>query len=217
MDTAGLRKKARIEKALEKMSTAASIAALKECEVAILVVDALLGMDEQDLRLARLAEREGRAIVLAFNKWDAVEERVATRRKLDDVLMASLAQLRGSRWWRSRPRPGGGRQADAGGAAGLCAVDPPHPDRRAEPLVRTDDDQAIRRRWPKAAGSSCATRPCRRPGRRPSRIFGTRAEQLPEDYRRYLVNGFREAFDMPGVPVRLNLRGTSNPYAEAEG
>jgi GTP-binding protein len=48
-------------------------------------------------------------------------------------------------------------------------------------------------------------------------VFGTRAEQLPEDYRRYLVNGFREHFDMPGVPVRLNLRGTSNPYAEAEG
>src|SRR3954447_24443695 len=95
VDTAGLRKKARIEKALEKMSTAASIAALKECEVAILVVDALLGMDEQDLRLARLAEREGRGIVLAFNKWDAVEDRAAARRRLDDVLTASLTQLRG--------------------------------------------------------------------------------------------------------------------------
>ena len=95
VDTAGLRKRARIEQELEKMSAAASIAALKDCEVAILVLDALLGMDEQDLRLARLAEREGRAVVIALNKWDAVEDRAACRRKLDDVLTASLAQLRG--------------------------------------------------------------------------------------------------------------------------
>ncbi|OYW08843.1 MAG: ribosome biogenesis GTPase Der, partial [Rhodospirillales bacterium 12-71-4] len=95
VDTAGLRKKARIEKLLEKMSTEASIAALKEAEVVILVVDAIQGMDEQDLRIGRLAEREGRALVIAFNKWDAVEDRTATRRKLDDTLMASFAQMKG--------------------------------------------------------------------------------------------------------------------------
>ena len=77
------------------MSAAASIAALKECEVAVLVLVALLGLDEQDLRLARLAEREGRAVVIALNKWDAVEDREAARRRLADVLTASLAQSRG--------------------------------------------------------------------------------------------------------------------------
>ena len=95
VDTAGLRKQARIEKDLEKMSTGASIAALKEAEVVILVIDALLGMEEQDLRIARLAEREGRACVIAFNKWDAVEDRAACRKKLDDVLTFSLAQMKG--------------------------------------------------------------------------------------------------------------------------
>jgi GTP-binding protein len=217
VDTAGLRKKARIEKALEKMSTAASIAALKECEVAILVVDALLGMDEQDLRLARLAEREGRGIVLAFNKWDAVEDRVATRRKLDDVLMASLAQLRGITVVTLSAQTGRG-------------VDKLMPAvRQAYALWNRRIPTGELNRWfeamiakhppPLAGGRRIKLRYATMPKARPPTIavFGTRAEQLPEDYRRYLVNGFREAFDMPGVPVRLNLRGTSNPYAEAEG
>jgi GTP-binding protein len=217
VDTAGLRKKARIEKALEKMSTAASIAALKECEVAILVVDALLGMDEQDLRLARLAEREGRGIVLAFNKWDAVEDRVATRRKLDDVLMASLAQLRGITVVALSAQTGRG-------------VDKLMPAvRQAYALWNRRIPTGELNRWfeamiakhppPLAEGRRIKLRYATMPKARPPTIavFGTRAEQLPEDYRRYLVNGFREAFDMPGVPVRLNLRGTSNPYAEAEG
>ena len=216
MDTAGLRKKARIEQALEKMSAAASIAALKECEVAILVVDALLGMDEQELRLARLAEREGRAIVIAFNKWDAVEDRVATRRKLDDVLTASLAQLRGIPVVALSAQTGRGvdklmpavRQAYA-----LWNRRIPTGElnrwfeqmltRHPPPLGRGPPDQAALCDHAEGAAAD-------------DRVFGTRAEQLPEDYRRYLVNGFRESFDMPGVPVRLNLRGTSNPYAEAE-
>ncbi|TDH64490.1 ribosome biogenesis GTPase Der [Dankookia rubra] len=217
VDTAGLRKKARIEKALEKMSTAASIAALKECEVAILVVDALLGMDEQDLRLARLAEREGRGIVLAFNKWDAVEDRIAARRKLDDVLMASLAQLRGITVVALSAQTGRG-------------VDKLMPAvRQAYALWNRRIPTGELNRWfeamiakhppPLAEGRRIKLRYATMPKARPPTVavFGTRAEQLPEDYRRYLMNGFREAFDMPGVPVRLNLRGTSNPYAEAEG
>ena len=95
VDTAGLRKRARVTEKLEQMSTAATIAALKECEVAVLVVAALLGMDEQDLRIARLAEREGRAVVIALNKWDAVEDRALARKRLEDVLTASLAQSKG--------------------------------------------------------------------------------------------------------------------------
>lgn len=217
VDTAGLRKKARIEKALEKMSTAASIAALKECEVAILVVDALLGMDEQDLRLARLAEREGRGIVIAFNKWDAVEDRVATRRNLDDVLMASLAQLRGITVVALSAQTGRGvdkLMPAVRAAYGLWNRRIPTGE-----LNRWFETMIARHPPPLAEGRRIKLRYATMPKARPPTIavFGTRAEQLPEDYRRYLVNGFREAFDMPGVPVRLNLRGTSNPYAEAEG
>jgi GTP-binding protein len=217
VDTAGLRKKARIEAHLEKLSTGATIGALKEAEVVILVLDALLGMDEQDLRIARLVEREGRAILLALNKWDAVEDRNATRKKLDDVLMASLAQLRGI-------------VVVPLSAANGRGVD------KLMPAVRQVHDTWNRRiptgalnRWfevmkdrhqpPLVEGKRIKLRYATMPKARPPTlaVFGTRAELLPEDYRRYLVNSFREEFDMPGVPVRLNLRGTDNPFGEDEG
>ncbi|MFC7734720.1 ribosome biogenesis GTPase Der [Roseomonas sp. GCM10028921] len=216
VDTAGLRRRARITEALEQMSTAATIAALKECEVAVLVVDAVQGMDEQDLRIARLAEREGRAVVIAFNKWDAVEDRNAARRRLEDVLMASLAQLKGVFVVPLSAATGRGVE-------------------RLMPTVREAYELWNRRvptgalnRWFEAAlerhapplvnGKRLKLRYATMPKARPPTlaIFGTRAEQMPEDYRRYLVNSFREAFDMPGVPVRVNARGTDNPYAEAE-
>ncbi|WP_203069800.1 ribosome biogenesis GTPase Der [Falsiroseomonas ponticola] len=214
VDTAGLRKQARIEKELERMSTGASIAALKEAEVVILVLDALLGMEEQDLRIARLAEREGRAVVIALNKWDAVEDRTATRKRLDDVLTSSLAQMKGI-------------MVVPISAANGRGID------RLLPAVRQVHETWNRRigtgelnRWfevmkdrhqpPLVEGKRIKLRYATMPKARPPTIavFGTRAELLPEDYRRYLVNSFREAFDMPGVPIRLNLRGTDNPYAE---
>jgi GTP-binding protein len=216
VDTAGLRKKARIEKLLEKMSTEASIAALKEAEVVILVVDALQGMDEQDLRIGRLAEREGRALVIAFNKWDAVEDRTATRRKLEDTLTSSFAQMKGISVVPISAANGRGLE-------------------KLMPTVRTVYDLWNRRvptgelnRWfetmkerhqpPLVEGKRIKLRYATMPKARPPTItvFGTRAEQLPEDYRRYLVNSFREKFDMPGVPIRLHLRGTENPYGEEE-
>ena len=216
VDTAGLRRRARIAHRLEQMSAAATIAALKECEVAVLVVDALLGMDEQDLRIARLAEREGRAVVIALNKWDAVEDRAATRRRVEDVLTASLAQLRGI--------PVVPLSAETGQGV-----------ERLMPAVRETYALWNRRiptgelnRWFEAAlarhppplvdGRRIKLRYATMPKARPPTIavFGTRAEQLPEDWRRYLVNSFRETFGMPGVPIRLNLRGTTNPYAEEE-
>ncbi len=214
VDTAGMRKRARVHEGLEQMSVGATLAALKECEVVVLVLDALLGMDEQDLRIARLAEREGRAVVVALNKWDAVEDRVANRRRVDDVLATSLAQSKGVMVVPLSAATGRG-------------VD------RLMPAVRKVYERWNRRvptgelnRWfegmlerhqpPLVEGKRLKLRYCTMPKARPPTIavFGTRAEMLPEAYRRYLVNGFREAFDMPGVPVRLNLRGTSNPYGE---
>jgi GTP-binding protein len=214
VDTAGMRKKARIEEKLEQMSVASTLGALKEAEVVLLVVDALLGMDEQDLRIARLAEREGRAVVIAFNKWDAVEDRTATRQKLDDVLTASLAQLKGVPVVPLSARTGRGLE-------------------RLMPAVRTAYALWNRRiptgelnRWFEAAltrhpppavnGRRVKLRYATMTKARPPTItvFGTRAEEIPEEYRRYLVNSFREAFAMPGVPIRLQLRGTRNPYAE---
>ena len=216
VDTAGMRKKARIIENLEQMSVGATIAALKEAEIAVLVLDALLGMDEQDLRIARLAEREGRAVIIALNKWDAVEDRTVTRRALDDVLMASLAQLKGvsvvplsaltgqgvnklmpavrkvlERWNRRIPTGALNRWFEEAVA------------KHSPPLV---DGRRIKLRY--------ATMPKARP---PTiAVFGPRAEDLPEDYRRYLVNSFREVFDMPGVPIRLHGRGGANPFVDKD-
>ena len=95
VDTAGLRRKARIEAPLEKLATGAAIGALKLAEVVVVVVDATEGLHDQDLQIAQLVEREGRACVLALNKWDAVADRSAARLAVADRLEASLAQLRG--------------------------------------------------------------------------------------------------------------------------
>ena len=214
VDTAGLRKKARVEETLEKMSVSASIEALKMAEVVVLAVDAVLGLHEQDLQIARLIEREGRACVLALNKWDAVPDRSAAKKAITDRLETSLAQMKGI------PVV----QISALTGAGLD---------RLMPAVR-----AVYETWNKRVGTGELNRwfetalerhaPPLVEGRRlklrymtqakarpPTFImFGTRAELTPEDYQRYLVNGLRERFDMPGVPIRLQQRGTKNPYAD---
>jgi GTP-binding protein len=214
VDTAGMRKRARITHRLEEMSVASSIGALREAEVVILVLDALLGLEEQDIRIARLAEREGRAVVIALNKWDAVEDRVAARQRISDTLETSLNQLRGI-------------EVVTISAATGAGVD------KLMPAVRRTHERWNRRigtgalnRWfahmlekhqlPLVEGRRLKLRYATMPKARPPTItlFGTRAEQLPQEYQRYLLNGFREEFDMPGVPIRLQLRGTENPYGE---
>jgi GTPase len=217
VDTAGMRKKARVVQGLEQMSVGATIAALKECEVAVLVVDALLGMDEQDLRIARLAEREGRAVVIALNKWDAVEDRAATRRRLDDVLATSLAQLRGVPVVPMSAQTGRGVEKLMPTVRSAYALW----NRRVGTGELNRWFEAVKERHPPplVEGRRIKLRYATMPKARPPTlvVFGTRAEELPEDYRRYLVNSFREAFAMPGVPIRLQLRGTRNPYVEGEG
>jgi len=216
VDTAGMRKRARITHRLEEMSVAASINALREAEVVVLVLDALLGLEEQDIRIARLAEREGRAVVIALNKWDAVEDRAAARARVSDTLETSLNQLRGI-------------EVVTMSAATGAGVD------KLMPAVRRTHERWNRRigtgalnRWfehmlekhqpPLVDGRRLKLRYATMPKARPPTIviFGTRAEQVPLEYQRYLLNGFRAEFDMPGVPIRLQLRGTENPYADAE-
>lgn len=214
VDTAGMRKKARIEQKLEQMSVAATLAALKEAEVVVLVLDALLGMDEQDLRIARLAEREGRAVVIALNKWDAVEDRAAARRRVEDVLTASLAQSKGVHVVPMSAATGRGVEKLMPAVRQVYALW----NRRIPTgeLNRWFEAMKERHQPPLVDGKRIKLRYATMPKARPPTIavFGTRADQLPEDYRRYLVNSFRDAFDMPGVPIRLNLRGTDNPFAE---
>lgn len=214
VDTAGMRRKARVVEALEQMSVGATIAALKECEVAILVLDALLGMEEQDLRIARLAEREGRGVVIALNKWDVVEDRARARRDLEDVLSISLTQLRGVIIVPLSAETGQGVERLMPAVREAYRL---FNHRVPTGAVNRWFEQAIARHPPPLVeGRRIKPRYATQQKARPPTlvVFGTRAEQLPEEYRRYLVNSFREAFALPGVPIRLQARGTKNPFAE---
>ncbi|MBO6037416.1 MAG: ribosome biogenesis GTPase Der [Acetobacter sp.] len=213
VDTAGLRRKARIDDALEKVSTSASIEAMKMAEVVLLVLDATLGVQEQDLQIARLIEREGRACVLVLNKWDLVKNRAETRKAILDRLSISLAQMRGV--------PVVALSAVTGDAVHklLPAV------REAWEIWNTRIPTGELNRWfhemlarhqlPLIEGRRLKLRYMTQVKSRPPTfvIFGTRVERLPDDYKRYLANGLREAFNLQGVPLRFQLRATKNPYA----
>ncbi len=214
VDTAGLRRKARIEAPLEKLAVGAAIGALKLAEVVVLVVDATEGLHDQDLQIAQLIEREGRACLIALNKWDAVADRSVARRAVTERLEMSLTQLRGV------PVVPLSAMTGAGMDRLLPAV------RRAHAVWNTRLPTAGLNRWfeqalarhapPLVSGRRLKLRYITQAKARPPTFvaFGTRAEQLPEDYQRYLVNSLREAFELPGTPIRLQLRGTRNPYAE---
>ena len=215
VDTAGLRRKARIDAPLEKLAAGAAIGALKLAEVVVLVVDATGGLHDQDLQIAQLIEREGRACVLALNKWDAVTDRQAMRRAIGERLEASLAQMKGV------PVVAFSALTGAGLDRLLPAV------RQARAVWDTRLPTAALNRWfeqalarhppPLLRGRRLKLRYVTQAKARPPTfiVFGTRAEQLPEDYRRYLVNGLRDAFNLPGTPIRLQMRGTRNPYTAA--
>ncbi len=214
VDTAGMRRRARIEAPLEKLAVGASIGALKLAEVVVLVVDAVDGLHDQDLQIAQLIEREGRACVLALNKWDAVADRSATRRLITERLEESLAQVKGIPVVTLSALTGAGLERL------LPAV------RRAHAVWNTRLPTAALNRWfeqalarhqpPLVSGRRLKLRYVTQAKARPPTFiaFGTRAERLPEDYQRYLVNSLREAFELPGTPIRLQLRGTKNPFVE---
>jgi GTP-binding protein len=214
VDTAGLRRPARIEADLEKMSVGAAIGALKMAEVVILAVDATEGLNDQDLRIAQLIEREGRACVLVLNKWDAVADRNATRRLISDRLETSLTQMKGI------PVVTLSALTGAGVEKLLPVV------RRASEIWNKRVTTGELNRWfenalerhppPLVDGRRLKLRYVTQAKARPPTFlaFGTRAERIPEDYSRYLVNSLRETFDLPGTPIRLQLRGTKNPFVE---
>ena len=214
VDTAGLRRRARVTESLEKLSTGAAIGALKLAEVVVLVIDAVDGLHDQDLQIAQLIEREGRAAVLALNKWDAAADRAGIRRAVADRLETSLAQMKGIELVAVSALTGAGMDRL------LPAV------RRAHAVWNTRVPTAELNRWfeqalarhppPLVDGRRLKLRYVTEAKARPPTfvVFGTRAERIPEDYRRYLVNNLRESFDLPGTPIRLELRGTKNPFVE---
>ena len=214
VDTAGLRRKARIDQPLEKMSVSASIEALKMAEVVLLCVDATEGMNEQDLQLGRLIEREGRACVLVLNKWDAVADRTLTRKAFSDRLETSMAQMKGIPVLTISAATGAG--VDKVLPAVRAVYETWNSRVPTGALNRWFEEVLDRHQPPLVDGRRLKLRYITQAKARPPTFiaFGTRAEQMPEDYQRYLVNSMREEFKLPGVPIRLQLRGTKNPYTD---
>jgi GTP-binding protein len=216
VDTAGLRRRARVQDDVEKLSTGATINAMRFAEVVVLVVDSVDGLHDQDLQIARLVEREGRAMVVVLNKWDAVEDRDATRKAVSDRLERSLAQLKGIPVVTLSAMTGANVQKL------LPAVRKVHDtwNKRVttSALNRWFEDAVSRHPPPTVAGRRLKLRYVTQANARPPTfvVFGTRAEATPEDYRRYLVNELREIFDLPGTPIRLDFRGTVNPFDDKE-
>jgi GTP-binding protein len=212
-DTAGLRRRSRIEEKLEKLSVADSLRAVRFAEVVVLMMDAQNRFEEQDLRIADLIEREGRALVIAINKWDLMQrglDRVASLRNDADHW---LPQIRGAPVVAISGLTGEGIDSLMTAIQTAYAVW-----NRRVPTAALNRwfQQAVAASPPPAVSGrrlklNYATQTKARP---PSFVvFCSRADAVPESYLRYLVNSLRETFDMPGTPIRITLREKANPFA----
>lgn len=213
-DTAGLRKKARVVDKVEKLSAADTLRAVQFAEVVVVVIDALLPFEAQDLQIADLVAQEGRAIVLAVNKWDKVDDRPAALRVLQEKCERLLPQIRGVAMPLVSAKTGQGLDRLMEAVESAYAV--------WNKRVSTADlnrwlQEAMQRHTPPAvSGRRIKLRYATQAKSRPPTfaLFGNQLKALPESYLRYLTNGLREAFGLPGAPIRFHLRQSKNPYTE---
>ncbi len=212
IDTAGMRKKAKIDDKLEKLAVSDGIHAIAYSEVVVLLLDATKGLEVQDLKIASRAIDEGRALVIAINKWDSAENGSSLYQGIRAALDEGLAQLRGVPLLTISAFTG--RGVDQLLAAAF-EVRQSWCTRVSTGILNRWFERAVDANPPPAPGGKriklryiTQTR-IRPPG---FVIFGTRVDQLPESYRRYLVNGIRRELGFGAVPVRLMLRATHNPY-----
>lgn len=211
-DTAGLRRRARVVDKLEKLAAADALRAVKFAEVVVLLLDATIPFEKQDLTIADLVEREGRALVIGLNKWDLIDDPNARLKELREEASRLLPQLRGS------PVVAVSGQTGQGVDKLMQAIT------RVHETWNRRISTARLNRWlsaaidqtppPAVSGRRIKIRYMTQPKARPPHfiLFGNQLDALPTSYERYLVNGLREAFDLPGVPLRLSKRTGENPY-----
>jgi len=213
VDTAGLRRRAKVVEKLEWLSTADTQRAIKYAQVVVLVLDSTDLLEKQDLAIARMVEEEGRALLIAVNKWDLVEDKKAALAKLSDRLEISLPQCRGLKVVPLSAKTGRGIDKLLDAAFDLeeiwsrrlttnslnrwlQAMEDSHP----PPLVK---GRRLKLRYITQTKSRPPT----------LALFCNLPEEMPDSYLRYLVNGLRDHFKLPGVPIRFVLRRSENPYA----
>jgi GTP-binding protein len=211
-DTAGLRRRARVEDKLEKLAGADGLRAAKFAEVVILLIDATAPFEKQDLTLADLVAREGRALVIGLNKWDLVADKGARLSYLREEATRLLPQVKGAPIVPVAGLTGTGIEKLMEAVMGV--------ERVWNKRVAT----AKLNRWlaatleqhppPAVAGRRIKIRYMTQLRARPPYfvIFGNQLDALPTSYERFLLNGLRETFDLPGVPLRLSRKTSDNPY-----
>ncbi len=213
-DTAGMRRKPKVQEKLEKLSVADTINAIRFAEVVVLLMDSGKPFEEQDLRIADLVEREGRALVVAIGKFDLIEKKPGIISKLREETDHWLPQVRGA------PVVGVSGLTSEGLDRLMQAVLDIHAvwNRRAttSQLNKWLADVIASHPPPAVSGRRIKLNYITQPKARPPSfvLFCTRADAVPDAYRRYLVNGLRAAFDLPGTPIRLTLREKDNPFAD---
>ena len=210
-DTAGLRRKSRVQEKLEKLSVADGLRAIRFAEVVVVVLDATIPFEKQDLQIADLIVREGRAPVIAFNKWDLIENPQEALAELREKTARLLPQARGIRAVTV--------SAETGRGLDRLMVEATHRiwNRRISTgkLNRWLEGILAHHPPPAVAGRRLKIKYITQVKTRPPGfvISCSRPEAMPQSYVRYLVNGLRDSFDMPGVPIRVALRTSDNPFA----
>jgi len=211
-DTAGIRKKSRVQEKLEKLSVNDSLRAIQFAEVVVLMLDAERGIDNQDLKIAEHIVKEGRAMIVALNKWDAVEDRTKVKRNLEDALTRSLPQLKGVSVIMFSALTGKGLQHLMPAVAEAydlwnARVSTSMFNKFLQDAIDAHSPPSVSgRRLKIRYGAQIKTRP-------PTFLsFCNNTEGLPDSYKRYLENEFRRRFELPGTPLRFIFRQTENPY-----
>ncbi len=214
IDTAGMRKKRNVTEKLEKLSVADARRAVDFAEVVVLLLDATQGLEHQDLKIASLVLEEGRALMIAINKWDVAEDASKLFNGIRAALDDGLAQVRGLPLLAVSAKTGKGLDQMLGAAFELRETWSRRVPTAA--LNRWFDDALEANPPPAPGGKRIKLRYITQVGTRPPRfvIFGTRLDALPKSYERYLVNGIRAKLGFDAVPVRVTLKSPKNPYAK---
>jgi len=212
IDTAGLRRKARIKKKLEELSVGDTLQSIRFSEVVVIILDATLGIEKQDLSIARLVIEEGRALVIAVNKWDVIKEKKVILKQIEDRLQTSLPQIKGVPviTFSALKKVG----LDKLLPAVICIhkiwnrrIETGEINRWLEGMIESHPPPVVK-------GRRLKLRYITQTKARPPTfiIFASRKDNLSDSYISYLTRGLREAFDLPGVPIRIHLRSNKNPY-----
>ncbi|HKR93435.1 ribosome biogenesis GTPase Der [Novosphingobium sp.] len=212
IDTAGMRKKAQITEKLEKLSVADARRAIDFAEVVVLLLDATRGLEHQDLKIASMVLEEGRALMIAINKWDVAEDASKLFNGIRTALDDGLAQVRGVPLLAVSARTGKG--LDELLAAAFAIREAWSKRVPTSALNRWFDDALGANPPPAPGGKRIKLRYITQAKTRPPGfvLFGTRLDLLPESYKRYLVNGMRRELGFDAVPIRLTLRSPKNPF-----